>query len=233
MRFIWIAAATLLAACDRPAAAPPAAGPITVFAASSLKEAATEIAAEWTRRTKRAVRFQFEASSTLGRQIGEGAPADLFLSAAPEWVDRIKPLERSDWLSNRLVLVVLKSAPNADLRKLESLAMANDQVPAGKYARAALAHQGVALPERTMFGANVRDVLSKVSQGGAQAGIVYATDAGIDPEVRICFIFPKESHPKILYTAGLITDAGRDFFRALREPWAMEIAQRHGFSTPE
>lgn len=228
MKYLWMLAA--LAACDRPTAAPAA---ITVFAASSLKEAVEGIAGEWTKRSGQAVRLQFEASSTLARQIEEGAPADLFLSAAPEWMDKVRPLGRADWLSNRLVLVVPREAGDADLKNLGSLALANEQVPAGRYARAALASLGAPLPERTLYGSNVRDVLSKVSQGGAQAGVVYATDAAIDPGVRVSFTFPPESHPKILYTAGLLTPAGRSFYQALKENWARDIARRQGFVDPE
>ncbi len=83
---------------------------------------------------------------------------------------------------------------------------------------------------RTIYGANVRDVLAKVSEGGAKAGIVYATDAAIDPGVRIVYTFPPESHPKIVYAVGLLTPAGKAFFDALREPWAKEIAIRQGFA---
>jgi molybdate transport system substrate-binding protein len=202
---------------------------LTVFAASSLKEAVSDISHEWTGKTSRGVRLGFEASSTLARQISEGAPVDVFISAAPEWVDQVKPAERIDWLSNRLVLVVPREAKDADPKALESLALANEQVPAGKYGKAALAFLGAKLPERTIYGSNVRDVLSKVSKGGAQAGIVYATDAPRDPGVRICYSFPPESHPKILYVAGLLTPAGKAYFQALQEPWAREIARRFGF----
>jgi|GEM_PF-282139 len=221
----------LLGACDRPKDAPaPAAATITIFAASSLKELVTEIAGDWSRKTGRPSRTQFEASSTLARQIQEGSPCDLFVTAAPEWLDQLKLQDRFDWLSNRLVVVVPKEAKEFDLKALDSLAMANEQVPAGKYGRAALAHEGVKMPERTIYGSNVRDVLSKVSQGGAKAGIVYATDAAIDPGVRIAHTFPPDSHPKILYSAGLVTPAGKALFEALREPWAKKIAIRKGFA---
>ncbi len=210
----------------------PAPQPLAIHAASSLKELVTEVAGEWAKKTGRPVRFQFEASSTLARQLKEGAAADLFISASPEWLDEVRPRERLDWLSNRLVLVVRKEAKDPDLKGLESLSLVNEQAPAGKYARAALAHLKIALPGRVLMGANVRDVLSKVSQGGAQAGIVYATDAAVDPEVRIAFTFPAESHPKILYSAGLLTPAGKPFFDALREPWTLESARRHGFTRP-
>ncbi len=236
-RIMAFALALSVAACGKAhdanaAAAAAAATPATVFAAASLKELVTAIAEEHGRRTGVVHKLQFDSTSTLARQIGEGAPADLFLTAAPEWLDEVTTLERADWLSNRLVLVVPKEGPDVELAKLPSLAMANEQVPAGKYARAALASLGVALPERVLLGESVRDVLSKVSEGGAAAGIVYATDAAIDPRVRIAATFPAESHPKILYSIGLLTPAGKALGDALREPWALDLARQHGFSLP-
>ncbi|MGH7151711.1 MAG: molybdate ABC transporter substrate-binding protein [Planctomycetota bacterium] len=228
----------LLAACDAKPAGPAgrpgedAGTPVTLFVASSLKEAVTAIAKEWSSRAGRPNRLQFEATSTLARQIQEGAPADLLLTAVPEWLDKVAILERYDWLSNRLVCVVREDEKDFDLRGVESLALANEQVPAGKYARAALAHLGIAIPERTIYGQNVRDVLSKVSQGGAKAGIVYATDAAIDPQVRVAYVFPPESHPKILYSVGLLRAEGKALFEVFREPWALEVARKHGFVEP-
>jgi molybdate transport system substrate-binding protein len=232
--FMFLAA---VAGCDSgtsPGATPPAdTRPITVFAASSLRDAATAIAGPWSKRSGRKVQFQFEATSTLARQIREGAKADLFLTASPEWLDQVKTLDRFDWLSNRLVLVVPRESGDVDLKSLESLALAGEQVPAGKYARAALTHLGVKLPERTIYGSNVRDVLSKVSQGGARAGVVYTTDATIDPAVRVAYTFPAESHPKIIYSAGLLTEGGRALYASLHEPWALEIARGYGFTGPD
>lgn len=223
----------LLAACGVKTEAPAPGKEITVFAAASLREVMTAISAEWKTRKGQSVRLQFDASSTLARQIREGAPADVFVSAAPEWVDEVSPTSRYDWLGNRLVVVVHKNAPDADLQKMDSLALAGEQVPAGKYARAALAHMHIQPPTRTIYGANVRDVLSKVSKGGAMLGIVYATDAAIDPEVRVSYTFPPESHPRIVYTAGLMTQDGAGFFETLKEPWAVEIAQKYGFTGAE
>jgi molybdate transport system substrate-binding protein len=225
-----VALCLLLAACSSDTSSSiPAAGPITVFAASSLKELLTGIAGEWRKKTGREVRLQFEASSTLGRQIKEGAPADVFVTAAPEWLDDLKLIERHDWLSNRLVCVVRKDVAEFDLARADSLALANEQVPAGKYAKAALEHLKIEPPERVIYGSNVRDVLSKVSQGGAVAGIVYATDAAIDPAVRIAYTFPEESHPRILYSVGVITENGRAFAATLREPAAVQAATGRGF----
>lgn len=246
-----IAALSLLVvACtsDRPApsptqppasAAPGAGAPerssgaeaVTVFAASSMKELLTGVAADFEARIGREVRLQFEASSTLARQISQGAPADVFVTAAPEWLDDLKTLSRFDWLSNALVVVVRRDATHEelDLGKLPSLAMANEQVPAGKYGRAALASLKIRPPERTIHGASARDVLSKVSQGGAVAGIVYATDAAIDPGVKVAYTFPADSHPKILYAVGVLTENGRAFADALREPPSVKAAVDRGF----
>jgi len=231
MRSAVALACALLAACDRSTPAPPVAPstPVSVFAAASLRELVTEIGDAWRKKTGQEVRIQFEASSTLARQIKEGAPADVFITAAPEWLDPVQVIERYDWLSNRLVCVVRKDVRDFDITRVDSLALANEQVPVGAYAKAALAHQGIKLPGRTIYGSNVRDVLSKVSQGGAAAGIVYATDAAVDPEVRVAFTLPEESHPKIRYAVGLLTENGRRFAGVLREAASRDAARRRGF----
>ena len=227
MRWI-LALGVLLAACsgDKPSRH----GEVTVYAASSLKELVTEVGDAYGQKAGQQVREQFEASSTLARQIREGAPADLFITASPEWLDQLRLVERFDWLSNTLVVVVRKDVATFELESAESLALANEQVPAGKYAKAALKHLGIEPPERTIYGSNVRDVLSKVSQGGAQAGIVYATDAAVDPEVRIAMTFPPDSHPRILYSVGVITETGRGFASALQEAASIEAAKKRGFA---
>jgi molybdate transport system substrate-binding protein len=230
-----IALCALLVACSADKstdARPQAARPVIVYAASSLKELVTELGDAWTRKTGQEARLQFEASSTLARQIKEGAPADVFITAAPEWLDKLKLIDRFDWLSNRLVVAVRKDVATLDLKTVESLALASEQVPAGKYAKAALAHLGIQPPERTIHGSNVRDVLSKVSQGGAQAGIVYATDAAVDPDVRVAMSLPVESHPTILYSVGVITENGQGFAATLREPASVGEAVKRGFAGP-
>jgi molybdate transport system substrate-binding protein len=217
-----------LAGCESHAAA----RPVTVYAAASLRELVTQVAAEWSRKSGRPHRLQIESTATLARQINEGAPADLFITAAPEWLDGIKPLERFDWLSNRLVCVVPKDDKAFDLKRLESLAMADEQAPAGKYARQALAREGIAIPKRTIYGHNVRDVLSKVTQGGAKVGIVYATDARLDPNVRVAHTFPSDRHEKILYSVGLLKPQGKALFEALKESWVIQAARNLGFVDP-
>jgi molybdate transport system substrate-binding protein len=225
MKFRFLALAILAAGCGPK----PETEPVTIYAAASLREAVTEIAREWTRKSGRPHRLQFEASSTLARQIKEGAPADVFISADKRWMDEVKPAAQRDWLGNRLVCVVPKDAREFDLKTVRRLALASEEVPAGRYAKAALEHLEIKPAQPPLYGNNVRDVLSKVSQGGADAGIVYATDAAVDPAVQIAFTFPESSHPKIVYPAGLLKESGRAFFEALKEPWALEIARRSGF----
>ena len=236
MKRPWILLLALAACSKEPepasAAAVAAPRPVRVLAASSLKELVTEVADAWSKQSGGTTQLQFDSTSTLARQIAEGAPADLFLTAAPEWLDEVTTIERADWLSNRLVLVVPTDAPGVELAALQSLSMANEQVPAGKYARAALASLKVTPPDRVILGESVRDVLSKVSEGGAQAGIVYATDAAVDPKVRVAFTFPAASHPKIVYSVGVLTPAGKSLGAALREQRALDVARKLGFEVP-
>ena len=207
----------------------PAQASVTACAASSLKEMVTEVATAWTKRSGTPVRLRFEGTPTLARQIQQGAQADLFLSAAPEWLDKVKTLGRYDWLGNRLVAVCRKGEGPVDLKRVSSLALANEQVPAGRHAKAALGALGIPVPGRVVYGENVRDVLSKVSHGAAEGGVVYATDVAIDPAVEVCFRFSEGSHPPVVYSVGLLTERGRPLFMALRESGAMEVAKRHGF----
>lgn len=230
---VAVLASALLAlhAARLPAAEPaPPAKATVVFAASSMKDALTEIVDTWSRKNGREARLQFESTATLAKQIQEGAPCDLFVTASPEWLDKLPVKQRFDWLGNTLVCVVEKDDGAFDIRKLESLAIGNEQVPAGKYARAALEHLKVALPERTIYGQNVRNVLSTVAEGGARAGIVYATDASVEPSVRVAYVFPPESHPKIVYSVGMLTPEGQALYDALAAPAAMEVAKRWGFT---
>jgi molybdate transport system substrate-binding protein len=218
------------AACGPPPTSAPARAPaVRVLAAASLTELVHAVAADWAAHGGGTVQAQFDASSTLARQLPAGAPGDVFLTAASEWLDPLPLRRRFDWLQNRLVCVVPASVAAFDLRAATSLALAGEQVPAGAYARAALAHEGIPLPARLILGSNVRDVLSKVAEGGAEAAIVYATDAAVEPRVRVASVFPEQSHPPIVYAVGVCTPAGEAFAAALRAPWAAARARRAGF----
>jgi molybdate transport system substrate-binding protein len=229
-----------------------AAGPVTVFAAASLQESLTAAGAAWTGTSGVPVRFSFGASSAIARQIDQGAPADVFISADEAWMDWLADRgglvlsTRRRLLSNQLVLIApagsrtaLKIAPGMALgRALGSrrLAVADTTaVPAGKYARTALTRLGVwdQVEDRLLPGENVRTALAYVSRGEAPLGIVYATDARAEPRVRVVGVFPPSSHPPIVYP-GAVTATSRNsgaaaFLGFLQGPRASVIFRRYGF----
>ena len=199
--------------------------PVTVFAAASLKESAEKIAAAWKAAGGADVTFSFAGSSALAKQIEEGAPADVFISADLKWMDhldkagRVKADTRVNLLGNRIVLVAPKDSavtttiapgfPLATLLGNERLAMANvDAVPAGTYGKAALTNLGVweSVKDKVAQAENVRAALLLVSRGEAPLGIVYETDAKVDPSVKVVDAFPEASHPAIVYPVALTTD---------------------------
>lgn len=176
------------------------------------------VGADFTAAGGPALRFSFDASSRLARQIDAGAPADLFFSADPVWADHLAQGGRlagspTPLLRNRLALVVpadaafVPASPAALLSPaLRHLALAGASVPAGRYARAALAAAGVQarLADRVVEGDDVRTTLAWVARGEAEAGVVYATDARIEPRVRVAFTFDEASHPPIVYPAAVV-----------------------------
>jgi len=203
---------------------PAAAGEVTVFAAASLTNALDRIGAAFAADTGHRAVMAFGASSALARQIQEGAPADVFISASVEWMDAIaasgdlREETRRDLLGNTLVLIAHgRDVPEVtidgtlDLVGLLAggrLSMAVvDAVPAGVYGKAALTALG--LWERVapfvVESDNVRAALAFVALGEAPLGIVYATDAAVADEVSVIGTFPAGSHPPIVYPAGLTT----------------------------
>jgi molybdate transport system substrate-binding protein len=211
-----------------------AAGPatVTLCAAASLREVATEIGDAWGKGAGSKVEYRFESSDTLARQIREGAPADLFLSADPRRIAEVKPIESFPWIGNRLVCVRPRGSAFGDLSLAKSLALGSEGSPIGRYSIAALKALGVKPPARTIHGSNVRDVLSKVAEGAAEAGIVYATDVVVDARVETAFELPTAAQPRIVYPVALMTEAGRGLYDAFRAPAALEAARKRGFAGP-
>lgn len=227
---------------------------VTVFAAASLKTALDEVAAAYQKRTGDQVRASYAASSAIARQIEQGAPADLFVSADSDWMDYLDQRgltaasSRRDLLSNRLVLIAPKGSslvlrirrgmPLAVALGGGRLAVAGPDVPAGKYAKASLSALGVwpSVAGRLAQAENVRVALQYVALGEAPLGVVYDTDALAEPRVRIVGFFPDASHPPIVYPAALThrgnTASGRAFMRFLTGAEAARIFRRHGFRTP-
>ncbi|GGC28593.1 molybdate ABC transporter substrate-binding protein [Siccirubricoccus deserti] len=250
-RFLAILAALLLA-CGT--VGPATAQEVTVFAAASLTDAMRALGAAWQARGNPAPRFSFAASSALARQIEQGAPADLFMSADESWMDYLQQrglivdATRVSPIGNALVLVSPANAvrPVTLTRNTDLLALVGPQgriatgdpahVPVGRYARAALGWMGQweAIAPRLARADNVRAALLLVERGEAPYGIVYATDAAASAGVRVVGAFPAESHTPITHPFALTRRAkGNAQARALQEfltgPEATQAWQRFGF----
>jgi molybdate transport system substrate-binding protein len=246
-----MAAAVVFAATPHPATAQQKS--ITVFAAASMKNALDDVDDAFTKQAGVKVVASYDASSALMRQIEQGAPADVFLSADLKWMDYgaernlIKAETRVDLLGNRLVLIAPKDskvgsvtiAPGFDLAGLAGngrIAVGDVRaVPAGLYAKAALEKLGVwaAVEPKLAMAENVRAALILVARGEAPLGIVYETDAKVDPGVKVVGVFPDDSHPPIIYPVALTANAKPDavpYLAFLRTPAAKTIFERYGFS---
>jgi molybdate transport system substrate-binding protein len=228
------------------------AAPVTVFAAASLTDSLKAVADAYKTRTGASVTLSFGASSTLARQIEQGAQADIFMSADTDWMDylekggQIADGTRKDLLGNRLVLVaasdarpVPKIAPHFDLAGAlgdGKLALADpSSVPAGKYGKAALTALGVwdSVAPKVAQAENVRVALEYVARGEAPYGIVYATDARVVPSVHVAGTFPENTHPPIVYPVALTrtaSPAARNFLAFLSGPEAKAIFEKAGFT---
>ncbi len=220
---------------------------LQVLAAASLTDVLPRIAAA----AGLAPRFHFDASSRLAQQIEAGVPADVFASADLAWMDelqangRIDPESRVVLARNRLVVIVPAGAPSrpaslSALAALPRLALAGAQVPAGRYADAALQAAGVsqAVAPRIVRGHDVRTALAWVRAGEADAGIVYATDAFADDGVAIAFAIDPALHPAIVYPAALVRDAahaeqGAALLAACRSAAGVAVLRDAGFEVDD
>jgi molybdate transport system substrate-binding protein len=239
--------ALLLVCC---LAAPATAADLQVFAAASLTDALREISAEYGKTSGDKPVLNLGASSTLARQIQEGAPADLFLSADEAKMDSLEKRRlllagtRRSVLSNTLVVVVpgdssLRISGPADLAapSIRALALAEPQsVPAGIYAREYLKRKGLwpKVIDRVVPTENVRAALAAVESGNVDAGIVYKTDAGISKKIRIAYEVPKAEAPDISYPFAVLAaserkEAARRFLDFLVSPPSLAIFRKYGF----
>ena len=226
---------------------------VTVFVAASLKNALDDANAAFTKATGVKVTASYAASSALAKQIEQGAPADVFISADLKWMDYanerklIKPDTRVNLLGNRLVLIAPQDS------KLDRIAIGNGfdiarlagdgriavadvkAVPAGLYAKAALEKLGAwkAAEPKLAQAENVRATLAFVARGETPIGIVYETDAKIEPKVKIVGIFPDGSHEPVIYPAAATAAAkpgAARYLGFLRSGAAKAIFEKYGFS---
>jgi molybdate transport system substrate-binding protein len=240
----------LLGAAHSPAAAQDKA--LTVFAAASMKNALDDIDAAYTARTGVKVTVSYAASSALAKQIEQGAPADVFISADTDWMDYaigkkdINEPTRVNLLGNTIVLIAPKDSmiDHVDIKGGFDLAkLAGDgrvatgdvkAVPVGKYAKAALEKLGSwpAAEPKFAMAESVRAALTLVARGEAVLGIVYSTDAKVEPGVKIVGTFPADSHPAIVYPVAATATAkpeAADYLAFLRSTAAKASLEKYGF----
>ena len=226
---------------------------LIVFAAASMKNALDEVDAAYTAKTGVKIAASYAASSTLAKQIEQGAPADIFLSADTDWMDyaagrqNIDEATRVNLLGNSIVLIApsdsrignVAIAPGVDLAALAGSGriVTGDvkAVPVGKYARAALDKLGAwqAAAPKFAMAESVRAALTLVSRGEAGLGIVYATDAKVEPGVKIVGTFPADSHPAIIYPVAATATAKPEaagYVTFLRSSAAKTIFEKYGFT---
>jgi molybdate transport system substrate-binding protein len=247
----WAAALALLLLLPFGARAAGQENQVTVFAAASLTNVLQELGGEYTKASGTKVVFSFAATSILARQVESGAHADIFFSADQEWMDYLDQRglilkgSRRNLLGNRLVLVApanstltLHIEPNFPLLSaLHGGRLATgdpDSVPVGKYARSALTTLGVwnDIADRLVRADNVRAALAFVARGEVPLGIVYETDAKIEPGVRVVDLFPASSHLAISYPIGVIggaNDRAAAFIDYLRGPAGTSAFEKYGF----
>ncbi|MGA9778590.1 MAG: molybdate ABC transporter substrate-binding protein [Limisphaerales bacterium] len=223
---------------------------ITVFAAASLTDSLRQIAAVYEKASGDKIVFNFAASSTLARQIEEGAPADIFFSADEAQMDRlakkglIDPATRKSILGNSLVVVIpkdslrqIKSAGDLANAGIKQIALADPKaVPAGVYAKAWLGklHLWPAVEPKVVPTENVRAALAAVASGNVDAGVVYKTDAAISKKVKIAYEVPSADGPDIRYPMALVKGspqpkAAKKFLDYLASEEAGQVFTRYGF----
>jgi molybdate transport system substrate-binding protein len=253
----WISAvsALLVFLLALPASAQVAKRPtLLVFAASSLTNVLGDLSKEFERQGGVPVKLSFAASSVLARQIEAGGRADVFICADQEWMDYlqqrnlIEKSSRRNLAGNRLVLIApadskveIKIARGfALLAALRGGRLATgdpDTVPVGRYARSALISLGVweQVRERLAPADNVRSAMMLVARGEAPLGIVYTTDALLDPQVRIVDTFPSNTHAPIAYPGAVTVGAHGDaisLLEFLSRPESLQTWRRFGFLGP-
>jgi len=226
---------------------------LTAFAAASMKNALDEIDTAYAAKSGHKIVASYAASSVLAKQIEQGAPADVFISADTDWMDygiknkTINASTRVDLLGNSIVLIAPKDSKlsNVEIKSGFDLAkLAGDgriatgdvsSVPVGKYAKSALEKLGSWKEAESKFAMaeSVRAALTLVSRGEAVLGIVYATDAKVDPGVKIVGTFPADSHPPIIYPVAATATAKQgtsDYLDFLKTSAAKTIFEKYGFS---
>lgn len=225
---------------------------MTIFAAASLTTAISSIRDEFERQhPETALRLNFAASSILAKQIADGAPADIFLSANSQWMDFLEEKgllvehSRRDLLSNRLVVIVAQNSGGRinDIRELATpavkrLAIADwTHVPAGMYAKEVLVGCDLwqKIQSKCLPGLDARATVAYVEGKNADYGLVYLSDAKVSSGVEIAYLLPDSLQPDITYPMAVVNrrnfDSARLFLDFLESSMARQIFIENGFST--
>lgn len=224
---------------------------LTISAAASLQDALRDITAAFEKEHPNVkINYNFGASGSLQQQISQGAPVDLFFSAAEDKFDQlveegqIEKEKGIDLVGNEIVLVVPKDADQGikafeDLTKAEKISIGTpESVPAGKYAKETLEKLNVwkAVEGKVVYAKDVRQVLTYVETGNVDAGIVYKTDALVSPKVEIIATADENTHAPIIYPVGVIKDSSHPkeaqlFYEYLQNEQSMKTLEEYGFES--
>lgn len=224
---------------------------LTVLAAASMTDAMQEIGEAYQETHENIeITYQFDSSGTLKTQIEEGAPADIFISAATKQMDELVQgeLVAEDsvfpWLENKVVLIVPKdsedgpdSFEDAAEEEVPMMAIGNEDVPVGQYTQTIYQNLGLweDIQAKANLASNVRQVLDWVATGNAPCGVVYATDAQIEENVKVVCEAPKGSCDPVIYPAGMVSvskekEASAEFLEYLKTEEVSEILEAYGFT---
>lgn len=223
---------------------------LTISAAASLKDAMEVIEKNFKDKyPKTTLQFNFGASGSLQQQISQGAPVDLFFSAAEDKFDllvdegAIAAEDRMDLLGNSIVLVAPRG--NSSIQSMEDLANVDgkiaigtpETVPAGKYAQESLENMGIwkDIEAKIVYAKDVRQVLSYVETGNVEAGMIYKTDAAVSDKIDIVASADASTHTPIIYPVGIIKDskqyeAAKQFYEYLQSDEAIKVFEEYGFT---
>lgn len=220
---------------------------LTVSAAASLQDALNEIAANFEKEHAGIkINYNYGSSGALQQQISQGAPVDVFFSAAEDKMDKLEEEglidKRINLVGNELVLVVPKDAQNNirtfnDLDKADKISIGTpESVPAGTYAREALEHFGIwqTVEGKVVYAKDVRQVLTYVETANVDAGLVYKTDALSSKKVEIADTAGEDSHGPIIYPLGVMKDSrhlneANEFYEYLTGNESMKVLEKYGF----
>ena len=224
---------------------------LTVLAAASMTDAMQEIGEAYQETHENIeITYQFDSSGTLKTQIEEGAPADIFISAATKQMDELVQGELIakdsvfPWLENKVVLIVPKdsedgpdSFEDAAKEEVPMIAIGNEDVPVGQYTQTIYQNLGLweNIQAKANLASNVRQVLDWVATGNAPCGVVYATDAQIEENVKVVCEAPKGSCDPVIYPAGLVSaskekEASAEFLEYLKTEEVSKILEAYGFT---